>query len=263
MKLHPLYPMTFRPVYKDYGWGGTTIAARYNRGNTPATCAESWELSGEPGESSVIANGAFEGESLDRLVKAFGRDLLGSKATAVESFPLRVKLMDVHRALQVDPAEAAAHEAWYLLKTPDEAPECLGLPAHQGDLFNLPAGVQRSAGAGNFIYSVRHLLPEPGVEPSEPLMQPLSTTAPAHRELQRHLTTEHFTFATLRFNRSRSLHTTEQSFMILFCTEGKTTLDHEGSHPLTLFPGDLVLLPPKQRVFLHPFAPTHLLVTTL
>ena len=44
---------------------------------------------------------------------------------------------------------------------------------------------------------------------------------------------------------------------------GKATLEHAGPHPLTLLPGDSVLIPPAQSVYLQPLAPARLLLTTL
>ena len=83
------------------------------------------------------------------------------------------------------------------------------------------------------------------------------------RDLRPRLQTPDFSFATLHLLRERTLHTTEQSLMLLFCALGKATLEHEGPHPLTLLPGDSVLLPPRQTVYLQPLAPTRLLLTTL
>ncbi len=304
MKLHPLYPLTFRPIYKDYPWGGTAIAARYNRGNTPGTCAESRELSGVPEESSIVTNGVFEGESLTQLAQTFGRELLGTKAPTDERFPLMIKLMHVRDrlSLQVHPkapldAALPKHKLWYLLDaqpqttvwagtTEGATPENLAdhlhaFSAKRGDLFDLPSGLVHSVGGEALVYELcqaggtkfrlddwgrgRELQRDAAVEGIDWASQAQCIPPPEQprRDLHKRLTTPDFTFATLTLSRTRSLHTTAQSFMVLFCTEGKTTLDHNGPHPLTLMPGDLVLVPPKQRVTLHPLAPTHLLINTL
>ena len=309
MKMHPLYPLTFHPQYKDTFWGGNAIAEAFNRPHTPTPCAESWELCGLADASSVVAHGAFEGTTLCELVQAFGRDLLGTKAPNADLFPLLFKLVDARQrcSLQVHPNDAIAtrlgvlpkHELWYILKTFGEAevwagampgPEHLdGLanrvyrhPAHEGDVFDIPAGLVHAIGGGNLIFEVQqsssaayriddwghgrelHLeqaqaslnwQATPGIYPEK---------ATIGRDLKPRVVTPHFTFATLDLRRVRSLRTTSHSFMVLFCATGKTTLGHDGPFPLTLLPGDLVLVPPQMCITLHPLAEeTRLLVTTL
>lgn len=309
MKMHPLYPLTFHPCYKDTFWGGNAIAEQFNRPHTPTHCAESWELCGLASDASVVAHGAFEGSTLCELVQAFGRDLVGTKAPDETVFPLLFKVVDAHQrcSLQVHPDGATAarlgvlpkHELWYILKTFGEAeiwagvapgPEQLdGLAnrvyrhaTHEGDVFDIPAGLVHAIGSGNLIFEVQqssaaafriddwghgrelHLeqalsslnwQATPGIYP-ERMMK--------GRDLTPRVATPHFTFATLDLHRVRTLRTTCHSFMVLFCASGKTTLGHSGPHPLTLLPGDLVLIPPQMEITLHPLAEeTRLLVTTL
>ena len=307
MKTHSLYPLMFRPQYRDYLWGGDLIATRYNRANTPRPCAESWELCGLPGHESVVANGPFEGVGLGHLTQTFGRDLVGAKAPDPERFPLLVKLLDVHSRLsvQVHPdAKAAAslggepkHEMWYLLDAAPNAtlwaglrpdadlanlaePDLVAHRTHTGDVFDVPAGLVHCIGPGNLLYEVqqpsdttlrvhdwgrgRPTQPEAARVAIHPGLRATCQPQPAaKRDLCPRLSTPDFSFATLSLTHGRTLHTTEQSLMVLFCAEGKTTLEHDGPHPLTLLPGDSVLIPARQTVFLHPFAPTKLLVTTL
>ncbi len=301
MKTHPLYPLMFRPQYKEYAWGGQTIAERFNRANTPHTCAESWELSALPEADSIITNGAFEGTPLSALVQTFGTDLVGTAAPNSETFPLLIKLLDVHtrRSVKVHPAQgpAAKHKMWYLLGAQPDAcvwagatpgatletlPEHLiAFPTRPEEVFDIPAGMVHCLGAGNLIFEVQqaHTMayrlhdwgqghPLHCNEARDAIRWELATQAlPApqqrHRDLSMRLATADFTFATLHLERERRLHTTAQSFMVLFCTRGKTTLGHAGPHPLTLLPGDLVLVPPKQQMTLHPLMKTHLLITTL
>ena len=307
MKTHPLYPLMFRPQYRDYIWGGDAIATRYNRANTPRPCAESWEICGLPGSESIVTNGPFEGIGLGKLTQTFGRDLVGAKARDPECFPLLIKILDVRSRLsvQVHPdAEAAKtlggmpkHEMWYILDTAPNATLWAGLrphadlaaldeaslvayATHPGEVFDVPPGLVHCIGPGNLLYEVQ--------QPSDTTLrvhdwgrgrptQPEAARVAIHRDLQTaplpppsskrdlcpRLATPDFDFATLSLTRSRTLHTTDQSLMILFCAEGKTTLEHDGPHPLTLMPGDSVLIPARQTVFLHPFTSTKLLITSL
>lgn len=309
MKMHPLYPLTFRPFYKNTYWGGNHIAEQFNRPHTPIPCAESWELCGLEASPSIVAHGAFEGCSLCELVQTFGRDLVGTKAPNPEQFPLLFKIIDVQqqRALQVHPNEAVAqalgvqpkHELNYILKTYGASELLAGVrpgpdqlegltnriyrhETHAGDLFDIPPGVVHAIGKGNLVLQVQQTSEvayrvddwDRGrtLHPTEALqsIQWRATSGifpeppPSSRDLRPRVVTPHFTFATLDLHRVRTLRTTGHSFMVLFCATGKASLGHDGPHPLTLLPGDLVLLPPQQYVTVSPLAEkTRLLVTTL
>ena len=88
-----LYPLRFKPVYKDYIWGGDKIIRLFNRKEPPGIYAESWEVSDREDGMSVVSNGPLAGRSLRDVVQSAKSELLGS---AVQSavFPLLVKLID-------------------------------------------------------------------------------------------------------------------------------------------------------------------------
>jgi mannose-6-phosphate isomerase len=121
---HALYPLRFRPVYKDYIWGGEKIIRRFNRSAPPGIYAESWEVSTRPEGMSEVVNGPLSGVTLDELCRRRGQDVLGSKV-AGPAFPLLIKLIDAKETLSVqvhpDDATAAKHggeaktEMWYVL----------------------------------------------------------------------------------------------------------------------------------------------------
>ncbi len=271
MKMHPLYPLMFRTIYKDYPWGGQAISGRFNRANTPHTCAESWELSDVPGCETIVTNGTFEGATLDHLASAFGRELIGTAAAPEHGFPLLIKLLDVSNdAFPVTTHPESYRKMWYVLHATSEARLWSGvqedaLTSYEpqiGDVIDLPGGLSYRLGAEQLVYEVQRRYCT-SKDTKKLVARCLQAPSGGARDLQMRLSTPDFAFATLRLHRERRLHTTEQSFMILFCAEGKTTLDHEGPHPLTLLAGDLVLIPPKQRVMLHPLMATQLLITTL
>lgn len=309
MKLHSLYPLMFRPIYKDVFWGGNAIAETFNRPHTPRPCAESWELCALEGDDSLVANGVFEGMSLSELTRIFGRDLVGDKAPEADVFPLLFKLVDVRGrcSVQVHPDLETAqrlgvlpkHELWYILKAEPGAelwagvadgPEQLDgitgrLFRHEtraGDVFDIPPGLVHALGGGNLVFEVqqsssaafriddwgngRELHPAAAMASIDWQARPSIYPEPPcnRRDLRPRVTTPDFSFATLDLRWMRTLRTTSQSFMVLFCERGKATLGHDGPQPLTLLPGDLVLVPPKQQVTLSPLAEkTHLLMTTL
>ena len=129
-------PLLFRPVYKDYLWGGDRIAKRFGRADAPAPCGESWEVSAHPDGMSVVEGGPFDGRDLASLCEEFGAALVGSFAEGTR-FPLLVKLIDAKKrlSLQVHPDDegAARHggeaktEMWYFLEAAPGATVCAGL----------------------------------------------------------------------------------------------------------------------------------------
>jgi mannose-6-phosphate isomerase len=186
----PLYPLLLAPVYKDYLWGGTRIAARYGRAGTPAICAESWEISAHPDGPSRVTNGALAGQTLADLATRLGRALVGGRAPRPDRFPLLCKLIDARENLsvQVHPADDTASrvggdpktEAWYVverapgavlyaglprgttaasfrhaLSQGTAARELLRLPAEPGGALLIPGGLVHAIGAGCLIYEVQ------------------------------------------------------------------------------------------------------------
>jgi len=124
----PLYPFTFKPIFKRYLWGGRrlseVLAKPIGQGDD---YAESWELSDHAQGQSVVAHGPLAGTTLHDLVTTRGDELLGQHAPQ-ERFPLLFKYLDCQRDLsvQVHPSDAAAAlldppdlgktEAWVVLQ---------------------------------------------------------------------------------------------------------------------------------------------------
>lgn len=188
------YPLKFKPVYKDYLWGGRRLADYGKQLPTEGIVAESWELSCHPNGPSVVADGAFAGKELAELVQTYPDELLGSMASAQDraKFPLLVKLIDATKVLsvQVHPNDAYAHthengeygknEMWYVVHAPEGAEliagvkrgtdkDALGkaiadgrceemlqhIPVKSGDVINIPAGLVHAITDGLIIYEVQ------------------------------------------------------------------------------------------------------------
>lgn len=183
-------PLIFKPIYKDYIWGGTKIASLYNRAGTPGICAESWELSALPDSMSVVAEGSFKGKTLDELVKASGTSLIGSKAPQNDRFPLLFKIIDAKQRLsvQVHPNNNQAEqtdgqaktEMWYILgcdkgatlfaglrddtteenltealENGDIADLLVEIKARPGQSLYIPGGLVHALGAGCVVYEIQ------------------------------------------------------------------------------------------------------------
>jgi mannose-6-phosphate isomerase len=181
--------MKFKPVYKDYIWGGRRLADRYGRDIPGGRCAESWEISAHPDGPSVVASGPLAGRSLSELARDFPAELLGTKYVG-QPFPLLIKLIDAEQDLsvQVHPHDENAHltggqpktEAWYILDCqpgaqliaglaegvdrealrealPTAAVEALlrRIPVAPGDTVYMPGGRVHAICAGELILEVQ------------------------------------------------------------------------------------------------------------
>lgn len=138
-----LCPLRFRPVYKDYLWGGDRIVKKYGRVAPEGIYAESWEVSDREEGMSVVAEGPFRDETLQSLIEAYPEQMLGNDVTDDGRFPLLIKLIDSQKKLsvQVHPSDDTASrtggepktEMWYLLEAAPDASVIAGLKEGVGE----------------------------------------------------------------------------------------------------------------------------------
>lgn len=188
-----MYPLKFEPILKSTLWGGEKIIPFKHLAEKIANVGESWEISGVPGNESVVANGEYKGMTLPELVGTFHGELVGEAnyARFGNTFPLLIKFIDAQQdlSIQVHPADDLAKkrhnsmgktEMWYVVDaekdaklrsgfseqiTPKEYKERIHnstitdvlqeYPIHKGDVFFLPAGRIHSIGAGAFIAEIQ------------------------------------------------------------------------------------------------------------
>ncbi len=183
-----LYPLTFRPIFKERIWGGRALERLYRK-TLPAKVpiGESWEISDRPGDVSVIADGPLAGKDLRWLMENHREELLGDANAANGRFPLLVKILDAREKLSLQvhpPAHKAAElggepktEAWYIADAAPGAELYVGLkrgvtrshfegkiksgdvadcfhrvPVKAGDTMFLPSGRVHAIGAGLVIF---------------------------------------------------------------------------------------------------------------
>src|SRR5688572_7748532 len=131
-----LYPLTFKPIFKERVWGGRSIETLYQKPLPPEVpIGEPREISDLPGDVSVIANGPLAGKDLHWLVEHHGNELLGYEGS--QRFPLLVKILDAQEklSLQVHPPASVAPrlggepktEMWYIVQATPEAALYVGL----------------------------------------------------------------------------------------------------------------------------------------
>lgn len=188
-----LYPLKFKPVFKDYLWGGRELAT-LGKNIPDGIVAESWEISCHPDGVSNVANGEFSGTLLTDLIDKFQIDILGTNHLKNKSlkFPLLIKFIDANDklSLQVHPNDEFANinengeygkdEMWYILSSKpgsklvygtkagvtkevfasavkdDKIDECLNeVEVHQGDILNIPSGLIHAIGEGILLAEIQ------------------------------------------------------------------------------------------------------------
>ena len=188
-----LYPFTFEPILKKIIWGGSDICPFKGISPVQEGIGESWELSHVEGNYSVVANGELKGQSLDDLIRTYGKQLLGEHVMEQfgTTFPLLIKFIDArdNLSIQVHPDDELAKkrhnsfgktEMWYVVKATPDAALYSGFSqqidaeeyvkrvenntimdvlqrynVHEGDVFFLPAGRVHAIGSGCFIAEIQ------------------------------------------------------------------------------------------------------------
>jgi len=184
-----LYPLKFRPIFKERVWGGRSLERLYGKKLPPEIpIGESWEITDRPEGVSEIDNGPHAGKTLRWLMAAHGQELLGT--AEAERFPLLVKILDARERLsiQVHPPARIANELggepksemWYIADAAPDAELYVGLKkavtrtqfeqaiqtgnvadcVHRigvkaGDVMFLPSGRLHAIGGGNVIFEIQ------------------------------------------------------------------------------------------------------------
>ena len=128
--MQTLYPLTFKPIFKDKIWGGQKIRTVLKKDFSPLTnCGESWEISGVKGNVSIVKDGPLAGKSLRELIEIYKDLLVGQHVYEKfgNEFPLLVKFIDANAdlSIQVHPDDELAKkrhdsfgksEMWYIFQ---------------------------------------------------------------------------------------------------------------------------------------------------
>lgn len=186
-------PLKFNALLKQTLWGGDKIIPFKHISSDLENVGESWEISGVPGNETIVAEGTFAGKSLNDVVVAMKANLVG-KANYErfgDEFPLLIKFIDARQdlSIQVHPTDEIAKkqgkergktEMWYIMDSDSDAKLYSGLKkaitadeykamvendticdalaqysVKEGDCFFLPAGRIHAIGTGCFLAEIQ------------------------------------------------------------------------------------------------------------
>lgn len=133
--MRQLYPLKFKPIFKDKIWGGQKIRTSLGFDFSPLpNCGEAWVLSGVPGSETKVSNGFLKGNTVNELLEVFMDDLVGEKSFGKSNteFPILIKFIDSndYLSVQVHPNDELAAkrkigsgktEMWYILDADENA----------------------------------------------------------------------------------------------------------------------------------------------
>ncbi len=189
-----LYPLKFKPIFKDKIWGGDRIRSVMDLDFSPLpNCGEAWMLSGVAGNPSVVSNGFLAGNELNELLEVYMYDLVGDEVYEKfgNEFPVLIKLIDANDwlSIQVHPNDELAAkrkigrgktEMWYVLGADNDAQLISGFnkkidkdtylkylgknrlkeilnfeKVNVGDVFMMPAGRVHALGPGVMLAEIQ------------------------------------------------------------------------------------------------------------
>ena len=192
--MNQLYPLKFKPLFKDKIWGGQRIRTTLGLNFSPLpNCGEAWVLSGVPGSENKVINGFLKGNTVNELLEIYMDDLVGEKVfkKSTAEFPILVKFIDSNEYLsvQVHPNDELAvkrkigngkTEMWYILEAEKDAELINGFnrkmdkktyldflkkkqlkkilnteKVQQGDVFFIPSGRVHALGPGILLTEIQ------------------------------------------------------------------------------------------------------------
>ena len=185
--------LKFKALLKQTIWGGDKIIPFKHLDDHLENVGESWEISGVPGNETVVADGEYAGKKLNELVIE-QKDKLVGKANYErfgDEFPLLIKFIDARQdlSIQVHPTDEIAKrqgkergktEMWYIMDSDKDAKLYSGLKMQitpeqykamveddtitdalaqyevkEDDCFFLPAGRIHAIGTGCFLAEIQ------------------------------------------------------------------------------------------------------------
>jgi len=192
--MNQLYPLKFKPVFKEKIWGGHQIRTKLGMdfGALP-NCGEAWLISGYGDDLTVVENGFLAGNNVNELVEIYMGELVGDRIFEKygNEFPLLIKFIDSNDwlSVQVHPDDELSKkmqinggktEMWYVLGADKDAELISGFSkkvdkkeylerlsnkslkeilnyekVNEGDVFFIPAGRIHALGPGTLLAEIQ------------------------------------------------------------------------------------------------------------
>ena len=192
--MNDLYPLKFKPIFKEKIWGGDKIKTVFGMDYSPLpNCGEAWVLSGYGEEISEVANGFLVENQLDELIEVYMGDLVGEAVYEKygNKFPLLIKILNSSDwlSIQVHPDDKLAEsrhnelgktEMWYIADAEPGAELISGFnremtpelylsnlnngtlkeimnyeKVKKGDVYFIPAGRVHALGPGLLLFEIQ------------------------------------------------------------------------------------------------------------
>ncbi len=191
--MNKLYPLKFKPLFKEKIWGGKKLKNILDKGDAGDKTGESWEISTVKDNISVVSEGFLKGNNLQELIEVYMGDLVGDKVYEKFGleFPLLIKFIDANDdlSIQVHPDDETARERhnsfgktemWYVLEANPGAKLISGFnrelnkeeyidalstgrikeilnyeEVKEGDVFFMPAGRVHAIGSGILLTEIQ------------------------------------------------------------------------------------------------------------
>ena len=192
--MNKLYPLIFKPIFKEKIWGGQKIKTVLGKDFSPLpNCGEVWVLSGVENNQTVIENGFLVGNDLNEIVEVYMGDLLGDRIFQKfgNEFPILIKFIDANDwlSIQVHPDDGLAWkrhnslgktEMWYIFDAEKDAELISGFSkkldkesyrkhlenktlksvmnfekVKNGDVYYMPAGRVHALGPGILLAEIQ------------------------------------------------------------------------------------------------------------
>lgn len=188
-----LYPLRFKPIYKELIWGGEKLREEYGKHDAPVMTGESWEISMVEDNISVVSNGFLEGNTLEEIIEVYMGDLVGDWIFEKFGtfFPILTKFIhsNDNLSIQVHPDDTYAMEhhgengkteMWYILEAEKDAKLIVGFnrdldresflksleegklvelvnfePVQKGDVLFMPTGRIHALGPGIVLAEIQ------------------------------------------------------------------------------------------------------------
>ena len=137
-------PLRFKPLLKQTLWGGNKIIPFKHLHDSLENVGESWEISGVPGNETIVSEGEYAGQPLSAVVADMKEKLVG----AANYHPDASLLVGLKKRITPEEyKEMVANDT--IMDAIDR------YDVKEGDCFFLPAGRIHSIGRGCFLCEIQ------------------------------------------------------------------------------------------------------------